>query len=368
MVVAVVVSVAAEARIAGVVAVLQWLLDVCLVMDWLVVVVMVVNRDGHWDLHWNRDGSLHWDVLLNGHWVGAIDRVMNWNWHWLLNSVWDALLDVVGLRNRDLDWVWDWFLNRDRVGTVHWDLHFNWDRLLHGVRDGFLHWDRVWGRDGDWVGTVNRNLNFNWDLLLDGVRHWDWHFNLHGHLNVLDHLVGLGNGNLDRDGHLLFHGVRLRHQHLDGVWTVDWNVHWVRNLLLHCVWSWHTDWDFHVLLIVDWNVLQNFVWLWNRYFHWIWDALFDSVRHMFRYSIWHWYSLQQGYGFGHIGVFTNEEALSVTISVNWSRLVSSSQVTMSTNVAHIQTIDSVPIAQIQQSTFVQLFLQWHCIGARFLLI
>lgn len=51
-----------------------------------------------------------------------------------------------------------------------------------------------------------------------------------------------------------------------------------------------------------------------------------------------------------------------------SSMVGSSQMTMSTDVTHIQTVDSVPVAQIQQTTFVQLLLQWHCIGSRFLLI
>lgn len=86
--IAVVMSVAAEARVAGIVVVLQWFV---MVVDWFVVVVMVmgVDGDGHWDLHRHRDGLLHWDVLLDGHWVWAIDWELDRNGDGLLNGVWD---------------------------------------------------------------------------------------------------------------------------------------------------------------------------------------------------------------------------------------------------------------------------------------
>lgn len=346
MVVAVVVSVAAEARVAGVVVVLQGLL--VMMVDWFVVVI----RDGHRDLHRNWDGLLDRDVLLDVDWVGAIEGHLDWDWHWLLDGVGDMLLDVVGLRNRDLHWVWDGFFNRDWVGTVNWDLHWDWDGFFHGVWNGLLYRDWIWGRDMNWIGTVNRNLNFNWDLLLDGVRHWHWYFNLHGHWDVLGNFVGLWNWNLNRDGDVLLDGVRLRYQNLDGVWTIDWNVHWVRNLLLDWVRSWDMDWDLNVFLVVHWDVLHNFVWLWDWYLHWVWDVFLHSVRHMLFYGIWHWNSLKQGNGFGHIGMSSQQETVSVTVSMNRSRMVCSSQMSMSTDVSHIQTVDSVPVAQIQQTSFV----------------
>lgn len=86
MVIAVIVSVAAEARVAGVVVVLQWL--VVMVVNWFVV---VVNRDSHWDLHrhWDRDGFLHWDVLLDVHRVWAVEGDLHWDGHGLLNGVGD---------------------------------------------------------------------------------------------------------------------------------------------------------------------------------------------------------------------------------------------------------------------------------------
>lgn len=85
MVIAVIVSVTAEARVAGIVMMLQRFLVV------MVVVVVRVDGDGNWDLHRHRDVFLHGDVLLDGHRVGAIDGELNRDGDGLLDGVWNLV-------------------------------------------------------------------------------------------------------------------------------------------------------------------------------------------------------------------------------------------------------------------------------------
>lgn len=391
MLIAVILAVSAEAGVAGVVLVLvgrllvvdlSWLRLNVDVRRWLGLdmVVVVVNRDGNLNRNWDRDVLLHRDVLLDGHRVGAVNGDLHGVGDGLLDGVGDMLLDVVGLRNGHLHWVRDRSLNGHRHRTVNRNLDWVWDGLFDGVRDGLLNRDRV--RLGHWdgVGTVNGHLHLNGDLLLNDVRHGLLDFHLVRDGDVLHDFVGLRNGDLHWVRDVLGHFIGLRYQHFDGVRTVYGDMDWVGDFLLHWVWSWHVDWDFDVFLDMDRHMLDHFVGLRDGNLNRVWHVLFNGVGNVLLDGVWHWDTLGDGNGFGDIGVRTNQEGLAVLAAVmatvvttvgrsrliGRSRAVGTSHVAMSADVTDVESVDSVPVAQVQQTTFVQLLLQRH--GIRFLLL
>lgn len=409
MLIAVIVAVSAEAGVAGVVLVFVSRLLVR-DMSWLdLVMVVVVDGDGNLHRNRNRHGLLHRDVLLDGHWVGTI----NWNLHrdgnGLLDGVGDMLLDVVGLRNGHLHWVWHWPIN----GHWHWTVNRNLDWVGDGLFDGV--WDWLFNRDRvrfwhfDWVRTINGHPNLDWDLLFNDV--WDGFLDFHLVRNgdVLHNFVGLWNRNLHWVGDVFGYLIGLRYENFDGVWTVYWDMDWIRNFLFHWIRGWHVNGHFDVFLDRDRHMLDHLVGLWDRDLHWIRNVLFNGVWNAFLDGVRHWNALGHGNGFGDIGVRSNHVGLTImstgdglaivstgvadglaivstgvadgltvvttgvadgvaigATGVSWSRMVGTSHMAMSTNVTDVEPVDAIPVAQVQQTTFVQLLLQRH--GFRFLLL
>lgn len=87
--IAIILSVAAETRVAGIVMVLQRFLVVLVFVVGVIVGVVRVDGDSNRDLHRHWDGFLHRVGLLDGHRVWAIDWELDRDGHGLLDGVWD---------------------------------------------------------------------------------------------------------------------------------------------------------------------------------------------------------------------------------------------------------------------------------------
>lgn len=340
--------------------------DVMMVMvDVMMVDIVVANMDGHLDVvrHWFLDGDRN--VLLDVHWVWTIDGDLHWVGHWSIDGVGNVLLNGVGLWHWHLDWVWHRFLDMNGIWPIDWDLHFVGGSLLDDVWNGSVNWHWDCSRNGhlvwsvDWyghlvgnlllnsVGLGNRNFYLNWvrHMLDDLVRFW--HSNFHLIRDFLDDLIGLWNTNLDF------------------VRPIDGNMYGVRDLLLYGVRLWHMNWHFNVLLDRIRDVLHHLVGLRNRDLDWIGNMLLHSVWNVLLHCVRNWVSLQQGNCLLDIGMTAQIDTMTITavmgvIVKNGFAVVVGSAVLSAAQIADVQSVDAVSVAQIEQTTFVELLLEWHC--------
>lgn len=358
MMVAVLVSeTAAEAGVAAAVRV-----DVM-----VVVMVEMTMTDVYGNLYVVRDWLLDGDrdVLLDMDWVWTIDGHLDRVGDWSVDGVRNVLLNGVGLRYGNLDWIWHGLLDMHWVWSVDGNLHFVGGSLLYDVWNGTV--DGHWYRSGhsNLVRSVDGHGNLVWDLLLNGVRLGNGHFNLNWVRHVLDHFVGLRYGHLDFVRDLLDDFVGLGNVDLYFVGAIDRYMDGVGDFLLNRVRLWHMYGNLDVLLDGVRNMFDNFVGLRNGHLDWIRHMLLYGVRDVFLHGVRHWVSLQQGDGLMDVRMATQIDTVTVSVTVRvmivhdgFTVVIGAAQVSAA-QITNIEPIDAVAVAQIEQTTFVELLLKRH---------
>lgn len=326
----------------------------------MTAVGVLVVIDVHWNVHgdWVRLLYGHWDVLLYVHGVRPVDGHLHWVRDGLLNSVRDVLVYWVRLGNGHFHGNGVGLLNMDGVRSVDWNVDGVGDGLLHG--NGHGHWllNGVRGRHVHRVRPVHGHLHGVSDVFDHWVRLGHGHFDFNGVWHVFLHGVGLGHGHLYGVGDVLLHGVRLGNKNLDGVRPVDGNVDRVRYFLLNWVRSGDVDWDFDVLLHVNWHVFDDLVRLGHGDLDWVWHMLLNSVWHRPVYGVSDRHSLHEGDGPGDIGVLSERDAVAVMGEGTLINEVVGTTMTVSVaNITDVKAADTISVTEVQETAFVQLLVQ-----------
>lgn len=312
-----------------------------------------------WDLHRDRVGLLngHGVRLLDMDWVRPVDWHMDGVSHWPINRDWDVFVYGVRLWVGHFHWDGVRLFNMHWVRPVYWHVNGNWHGLLN--RDSNRHWFFYWVRSRyvDGVRPINGHLDGVTDVLHNWVGLRNGHFNFDGVWHVFLHGVGLGHWNLNGVWNVFLNGVGLRYVHLDGVRPVDGNVDRVRHLLLDGVRSGDVDWDFNVLLHVNRHVFDDLIGLWYGHLDGVRHMSFNGIRHVFLDWYRVRYSFDEGDSSQDIGVFTEWNAVAlVRESSVFDGVVGATDTVAAADVTNVKAADTVSIAEVQETTFVQLLV------------